>query len=210
MNILESLEWRYATKKFDSNEILSSEIIKRLSVAFNLTATSYGLQPVKLKIVQNKALQAKMRDASMRQEQVATASHVLVFCIENKVDKTFIDNYFETIKSTRDGNDKSLEGYHKVLIERFSVLTEEQIKEWATKQAYIALGNLLTVCAVEKVDSCPMEGFIPNEIDALLNLDKENLSSVLLLPIGIRASDDKNAIHKKVRRPLGDIVALIS
>lgn len=210
MNILESLEWRYATKKFDSNKILSSEIIQRLSVAFNLTATSYGLQPVKLKIVQNKALQAKMRDASMRQEQVATASHVLVFCIENKVDKTFIDNYFETIKNTREGDGKGLEGYHKVLIERFSVLTEEQIKEWATKQAYIALGNLLTVCAVEKVDSCPMEGFIPNEIDALLNLEKENLSSVLLLPIGIRASDDKNAIHKKVRRPLGDIVALIS
>jgi len=85
------------------------------------------------------------------------------------------------------------------LIDRFSVKTASQIKDWATKQAYLALGNLLTVCAVEQIDSCPMEGFIPKQIDEILALEKENLSSVLLLPIGKRAEDDENAIHKKVR-----------
>lgn len=210
MNILESLEWRYATKKFDENEILSAEAIDRLSKAFNLTATSYGLQPIKLKIVQNKDIQLKMKDAAMGQIQVSTASHVLVLCIENKVDAPFINSYFDIIKETQTGGEEGLDRYNKVLIDRFSVKTEEEIKDWATKQAYLALGNLLTVCAAEKIDSCPMEGFFPNQIDELLHLDKENLNSVLLLPIGKRALDDKNATHKKVRRALGDVVELIS
>ena len=210
MNILESLEWRYATKKFDENEILSAEAIDRLSKAFNLTATSYGLQPIKLKIVQNKDIQLKMKDAAMGQVQVSTASHVLVLCIENKVDAPFINSYFDMIKETQTGGGEGLDRYNKVLIDRFSVKTEEEIKDWATKQAYLALGNLLTVCAAEKIDSCPMEGFFPNQIDELLHLDKENLNSVLLLPIGKRALDDKNATHKKVRRALVDVVELIS
>lgn len=210
MNILESLEWRYATKKFNENIILSTEIIDRLSKAFNLTATSYGLQPIKLKVVKNKELQLKMKDAAMGQVQVSTASHVLVLCIENNIDEKYINTFFNIIKSTRSGDSKGLDKYNKVLVDRFSVKTASEIKDWATKQAYLALGNLLTVCAVEQVDSCPMEGFIPKEIDELLGLKKENLSSVLLLPIGKRSEDDKSAIHQKVRKPLVDVVEVIS
>jgi len=210
MNILDSLEWRYATKKFDNITILTEKAIERLSIAFNLTATSYGLQPIQLKIVKNKGLQARMKEASMGQEQVSTASHVLVFCVENKISKAFINAYFDTIKETREGDIQGVDVYNKILVDRFSVKTAEQIKDWATKQAYLALGNLLTVCAVEQIDSCPMEGFIPKQIDEILELEKENLSSVLLLPIGKRAEDDKNAVHKKVRRPLKSIVGMIS
>jgi len=210
MNILKSLEWRYATKKFDNTVILADSVIEGLSIAFNLTATSYGLQPIKLKIVKNKNLQLKMREASMGQEQISTASHVLVFCIENEISEGFINTYFENIKRTRKENIDGVNAYNQILIDRFSQKTKEQIKDWATKQAYLALGNLLTVCAVEQIDSCPMEGFIPSKIDELLNLPKENLSSVLLLPIGKRSKDDENAIHKKVRRPLNSIIEIIS
>lgn len=210
MNILDSLEWRYATKKFDTNTILPESIIERISMAFNLTATSYGLQPIKLKIVKNKALQHKMRDAAMGQEQVSTASHVLVFCIENEVSNDFINAYFENIKKDRNTNIKAINAYNQVLIDRFAKKTVAQIKDWATKQAYLALGNLLTVCAIEKIDSCPMEGFIPEQINELLNLNQESLSAVLLLPIGKRANDDTNATLKKVRRPLHSIVEVIS
>jgi len=173
---------------------LTNEYFREFRVA--LTATSYGLQPIKLKIVKNKSLQAKMYKASMNQEQVSTASHVLVFCIENNISEDFINSYFDTIKSTREEDIEGVDAYNKVLIDRFSVKTASQIKDWATKQAYLALGNLLTVCAVEQIDSCPMEGFIPKQIDEL--------------PIGKRAEDDENAIHKKVRRPLESIVEVIS
>lgn len=208
MDVIESLEWRYATKKFDDKFILDSNHIKQLSKAFNLTATSYGLQPIKLKIVKNKALQTQMEALAFGQQQVSTASHVLVFCIENKVDKQFIDAYFEIVNNVRHLKEAS-NSYHKVLVDRFSEKTETEIKDWAVKQAYLALGNLLTVCAFYQIDSCPMEGFIPSKVDELLGLAKENLSSVLLLPIGKRADDDKNSSLKKVRRPIAQTVEVI-
>ena len=85
-------------------------------------------------------------------------------------------------------------------------MSKEQIFNWCKNQAYIALGNLLTVCAIEKVDSCPMEGFIPEECDKILELDKHKLKSVLMLPVGYRADDDMFSEMKKVRKSLSESV----
>ena len=78
--------------------------------------------------------------------------------------------------------------------------------DWAIRQAYIALGNLMTVCAIEKIDSCPMEGFNPEAIDEVLQLNLKGLKSVLLLPVGKRAKDDIFADLKKVRKPLNETI----
>lgn len=209
MNIIESLQWRYATKIFDSSAIISEDKIDRICRAFNLTATSYGLQPLKLLVVKNKDLQLKMQAAAFNQTQVSSASHVLVFCIETNINADFIDNYFTTMKAARPDDFESIDAYHKVLISRFENKPQEELNLWATKQAYIALGNLMTVCALEKVDSCPMEGFVPSAIDELLALDKKGLASVLLLPIGIRDKEDTSANGSKVRRPISDIIETI-
>lgn len=82
----------------------------------------------------------------------------------------------------------------------------EKRQEWSIKQAYIALGNLMTVCAIEQIDSCPMEGFVPKAFDDILDLQSKNLKSVLLLPVGYRAADDMFADFKKVRKPLKETV----
>ena len=150
-----------------------------------------------------------MQAAAMNQVQVSTASHVLVLCIETNVNADFIDNYFTTMKTARPNDFENIDAYHKVLNSRFENKSQDELNLWATKQAYLSLGNLLTVCAIEKVDSCPMEGFIPSAIDELLELDKKHLASVLLLPIGIRAKDDLSANETKVRRPISDIVESI-
>jgi len=94
MSNIKALNWRYATKKFDDSKILSEDKIKVLKQAFNLTATSYGLQPLKMLIVSNKETQSRLREFSMNQQQVDTASHVMVICIEDKIDENFITNYF--------------------------------------------------------------------------------------------------------------------
>ena len=206
MDILESLKWRYAVKKFDDSKIIEDSKIEKLTEAFNLTATSYGLQPLKLIVLKNKELQLKIKDIAFKQEQVSSASHLLVICIEKKIDKAFIDRYFDNIKSYKPKQLKEVEEYHKVLLDRFKDKTDEEISLWATKQAYIALGNLLTVCAFEKIDSCPMEGFIPAKLDTLLNLEQKNITSVLLLPVGYREKEDQNAKSPKIRRPISDII----
>lgn len=206
MESVKALKWRYATKKFDSEKLLSAEKIEILKRAFNLTATSYGLQPLKLLVIQNKELQQKLMAASYNQKQVGTASHVLVIGIEKEIGEPFIEKYFKYVKDIRNTPDHILHPFRDSLIGDFKKKPLEEIRTWATHQAYLVLGTLLTVCAVEEIDSCPMEGFEPEKYDEILGLDKHNLQSVLALPVGYRAEDDFFADLKKVRRPLEETI----
>lgn len=206
MDIIESLKWRYATKKFDTEKTLPQEKIDVLTEAFNLTATSYGLQPVKLVVLKNKTLQQKLVPHSWDQKQVADASHVLIICIEKEIDEDYITNYFEHVKAVRNTSDDILKSFREDLIYSFKEKPSEEITTWAAKQAYLALGNLLTVCAAEQIDACPMEGFVPEKYDELLSLKDLGLHSVLVLPVGYRAEDDFFSSLKKVRKSIDDIV----
>jgi nitroreductase len=205
-NVIDSLNWRYATKKFDSTKLLSVEKIDTIKHAFNLTATSYGLQPVKLVIFSNKKLQERLVKYTMDQIQLSQASHVLVFCIETNIDKEFINKYFNRIKHLRNTPEAILNPFKDFLIDDFEQKTQKQIEDWATKQAYLTMGNLMTVCAFENIDACPMEGFLPKKYDKILQLNKQGLKSVLVMPIGYRANDDMFADFKKVRKELNNSV----
>lgn len=206
INIIEQLEWRYAVKKFDAAKLVSDVQIEKLKQAFNLTATSYGLQPIKMVIVQNKEVQTQLVPSSMQQLQVAQASHVLVLCIEKNIDAEYISGYFEKVKSVRGTSDEILAPFKDNIISSFSNKDVKEVHEWSKNQAYLALGNLLTVCAIEKIDSCPMEGFSPEAYDKKLNLNEKGLTSVLVLPVGYRAEDDVFSTFKKVRRNIEDSI----
>lgn len=206
MESVNALKWRYAAKKFDPDNILSAEKIEILKKAFNLTASSYGLQPLKLVVIQNKELQHRLMEASFKQKQISTASHVLVICIEKSVGKEFIENYFKTVREVRKTPEEILQPFRESLIGNFEQKPIDEVKVWATHQAYLVLGTLLTVCAVEEIDSCPMEGFEAQKYNDILELDNYNLEAVLALPVGKRAPDDFFADLKKVRRPLDDTV----
>ena len=200
--VIEALQWRYAVKKFDSEKKLTNQQLDTVKEAFNLTATSYGLQPIRLVIIEDKTLQEKLVSASMNQRQVADCSHLLVICIEKVIDGDYVKSYFKRVKDIRDTPDEILKPFRDYLLDVFKKDSDEETALWASKQAYLAMGNLLTVCALEKIDACPMEGFETIAYDDLLGLDKMGLSSVLVLPIGYRAADDMFADFKKVRRSL--------
>lgn len=201
-DIIERLEWRYAVKKFNENKKLSEGQIARLKQAFNLTATSYGLQPIKLVVVQNKELQKELVAHSYQQTQVAQASHLLVFCVESNIDSHYISSYFKRVKEVRGTPEEVLSPFKQSLVNEFTNKAPEEVFTWATKQAYLAMGNLLTFCAVEKIDACPMEGFVPEQYNKVLGLKAQGLSAVLAMPIGYRAQDDMFSEFKKVRRKL--------
>ena len=206
MNIIDSLKWRYATKKFDDTKYISDAKIEVLKQAFNLTATSYGLQPVKLIVIKNKTLQQELVQHSMNQQQVAQASHILVFCTVDTIDEAYVKSYFKRIKDIRNTPDEILNPFKEFLIEDFNTKAVDDIQLWATKQAYLAMGNLLTVCAIEEIDACPMEGFEPKVYDEILDLKTKGLNSVLVMPIGYRADDDLFSTLKKVRKEIVDSV----
>lgn len=206
MNSIANLKWRYAVKKFDVDRTLSSEQLETVKNAFNLTATSYGLQPISMVIVANKEIQKKLVPYSFDQQQVAQASHVLVICIENEVDDKFISNYFKQVTNIRGVSNKILDPFKNALIDDFSKKDIQEIKDWSKNQAYLAMGNLLTVFAAEKIDACPMEGFVPEGYDDLLGLNKKGITSVLVMPIGFRADDDVFATFKKVRKDINESI----
>ena len=209
-SIIEHLEWRYAVKKFDENHRLSDQKIQKIKNAFNLTATSYGLQPIKMVIVQNKELQKQLVVHSWDQQQVAQASHLLIFCTEARIDAKYISGYFERIKQIRGTSDEILNPFKEAMLSNFEKMDTLQIQQWAKNQAYLAMGNLLTICAAEQIDSCPMEGFVPSAYEELLGLKDKGLNAVLVMPIGYRAEDDMFSGFKKVRRNLSDSIIEIT
>ncbi|AUS07172.1 NAD(P)H-dependent oxidoreductase [Pseudotamlana carrageenivorans] len=206
MDTIKQLKWRYATKKFNVEKKLSEEKLNLIKQAFNLTATSYGLQTIKLVVVKEQETRQSLLKASFNQKQVVEASHLLVICVQSDITTTDIENYYKNIKGIRQTSETILKPYRESLVNMMSNKTIAERLQWSANQAYIALGNLMTVCAVEGIDSCPMEGFIPQEYDRILDLEKQGLKSVLLLPIGYRADDDMFSTFKKVRRPLNEAV----
>ena len=202
MDIINQLEWRYATKKFDSSKKLSKNQINTLKKAFSLTATSYGLQTISLVIVKDEVLRESLVPHAFNQNQVLEASHLLVICIQENILKNDVVSHFDNIKNIRNTPEGILKPYRESLIETMDSMSVEAREIWSKNQAFIALGNLMTVCAVEGIDSCPMEGFIPEKYDEILKLTKKGLKSVLLLPVGFRANDDMFADFKKVRKPI--------
>ncbi len=205
-NSIKKLEWRYAVKKFDSERVVSKAKIEKLKKAFNLTATSYGLQPIKMIVLHNKVLQQQLVPFTYNQAQVAQASHILIICIEKNIDRSYITNYFERVRQIRGTDETILRPFKEALVHNFSKMKEEEIAQWAIRQAYLALGTLMTICAIEEIDSCPMEGFVPSAYDDFLGLTYKGLESVLVLPIGYRAEDDMFSDFKKVRKNIEDSI----
>ena len=209
MDTIKQLKWRYATKKFNVNKTLSKAKLGVITQAFNLTATSFGLQTIKLIVIEDKELRASLVEASYNQKQVLEASHLLIISIQKDILEEDIVDYYKNIKQVRNTPDSILKPYQKDLINMMEGKSVQERQQWSTNQAYIALGNLMTVCAIEGVDSCPMEGFIPSKYDEILKLNEKGLKSVLLLPIGYRAEDDMFSELKKVRKPLEEAVIKI-
>ena len=210
MDTIDSLKWRYATKKFDINKQLTKTQINILKEAFNLTATSYGLQPISLVIVDNKEIQKKLVEHSWKQEQVAQASHLLVLCVPKEYNKNEVENYFKLVKEIRNTPDEVINPFKEFLLDDISKKTQEELFLWNKNQVYLAMGNLLTVCAIEQIDSCPMEGFVSDKYDEILDLENRNLTSVLVLPVGFRADDCYMKDLAKVRKKRQDCVIEIS
>ena len=206
MDVIKQLKWRYATKKFDASKTLPEQKLQILKEAFNLTATSFGLQTISMVVVEDRYIRQSLVEHAYNQKQVVDASHLLVICVQTDITDGDINRYYQNIKALRKTADHILEPYRKDLIKFVEKMSVEERLRWSTNQAYIALGNLMTVCAIEEIDSCPMEGFVPATFDKLLGLDKKQLKSVLLLPVGYRAEDDMFSGFKKVRKNVDDAV----
>jgi len=197
--IIDALNWRYATKKFDTTKKLNQDDMDILLEALRLSPSSFGLQPWKFIQVKNPETRMQLQENSRGQPQVTEASDLLVIAVKTNVQESDVDEYLQSIVDTQGVSIDNLDGLKNMLIGTIGARTPEQLKGWNQKQAYIAMGVLLTVCASMKIDACPMEGFDPVKYDEMLGLDKLWLTATLVIPVGYRSEDDKYANAPKVR-----------
>ena len=202
---LENQNWRYATKKFDATKKITNEDLDTLKEAIRLSSSSYGLQPYKVIIVENPELRANIQPAAWGQSQIVEASHLIIFANETKVDDLAIDEYIKNISQTRNMPIEALAGYGDFMKSKITSLTPEEKNIWTAKQTYLALGNLLNVAAELKIDTTPMEGFVPAQVNEILGLDKLGLNATLIATLGYRHDEDATQHYKKVRKSNEDL-----
>lgn len=207
MSLIKDLEWRYATKKFDSSKKVDQKLVDEIIKAAWLAPTSSGLQPFKVIEITNQELKDKIVPIAYNQQQVADASHVLVFAAWDNYTENRIDTIYGKITKDRGQDENQYTPYTDRLKKAYLNRDAQENFEHAARQAYIAFGFAMAMAAELKVDSTPMEGFDEKELDKLLNLNKEGLKSVTILPLGYRDEANDWLVNlKKVRHPEADFL----
>ena len=208
--LLDALQWRYATKVFDAAKKIPAEIWQTLERALVLTPTSYGLQPYKFLVISDPAKRAELLPHSWNQKQVVDASHFVVFAARTKVTEADVAKLIRRTSDVRKIPAASLNFYRDMMLgDIVNGPRSQHAHEWAARQAYIALGNLMTCAAVLGVDTCPMEGLNPAEYDRILGLAGGDYATVVACALGYRAATDKSAKLAKVRYETADLVAKV-
>lgn len=201
MELLESLEWRYATKKMNGDKIPQDKL-ERILEATRLAPSSYGLTPYQVIVVEDQELKEKLVGACYGQTQLADSSAVLVFATWDAImTENGVDDYINNIADQRNIPVNVLDDFKGMIMGTLDNMYNEQKKVWAQKQAYIGLGVSIVASAMEEVDSTPMEGFVPAQVDEILGLKDMGLSSTVILTLGYRDTEgDSLSTMKKIRR----------
>lgn len=202
----DDLNWRYATKKFDSSKKIPKQEFTELLEVLRLSPSSFGLQPWKFVIIHDPVLRKKLRPHAWDQPQVTDAGALIVFCALKSMDENYVKRYVGYVAQVRGVTKESLLDYEQKILGSLKGKTPEAISQWMKNQVNIALGVFLSECAHRKIDACPMEGFDPKKFDEILGLHKAGLESVVLCAVGYRAVDDHYASLKKVRFDRSEVI----
>lgn len=206
IDVLERLNWRYATKVFNPEKKISTELWDEVEESLVLTPSSFGLQPWKFLVITDQSVKEKLLEHSWNQPQVTDCSHLIVLTALNNLEADDVERFIIDIHSKRGGERVALDPYKGMMIGFLSAMNEEQKHAWAKNQVYIALGQLMTTAAMLEIDACPMEGIAPAKYDEILGLEGGRYSTVVACPMGYRSDDDKYGTLAKVRYGKEDII----
>lgn len=198
--LLDNLNWRYATKKFDASKKISAADLNTLKEAVRLAASSYGLQPYKVIIVENPEIREQLKAAAYGQTQITDASQLFIFANDLNAGAESVDAYIKNISETRGVPADALAGFSDMMKGTIANLSQEAKNIWTAKQTYIALGTLLAAAAELKIDATPMEGFNPAAFNEILGFDKLGLNASVIATVGYRHDEDDTQHYKKVRK----------
>ena len=209
MGILDSLEWRYATKSFDKSKKVKESDLDKIKESVRLSATSYGLQLFKVLIIENNEIREKLKPFSWNQGQITDSDILMVFCSNTNVSNEDIDDYIKLKSEAENIAVDNLKGYADFMKAKLTILPTEKASIWTQKQTYLALSNVLTICGELKIDTCPIEGFKSAKYNEILGLDERGLNSAVVISIGYRSADDKSQHTVKTRKTVEQLFETI-
>ena len=199
MELLNALEWRYASKKMNGKQV-PGEKVERILEAIRLAPSSMGLQPYTVLLITDPEVKKQILPIANNQQQIVDSSHLLVFAAWDNITPEHVDDYVNLTASTRNIPVESLDQFKSMLVS-ISNRPQQENYEWAARQSYIAFATAIAAAAEERVDATPMEGFNNADLDVLLGLKEKGLRSITILPLGYRDSEnDWLAKFPKVRR----------
>ncbi|RFC45060.1 MAG: Nitroreductase [Verrucomicrobia bacterium] len=208
--LLEALHWRYATKKFDATRKIPEGQWMAIEQSMVLSPSSFGLQPWRFVVVQNREILEKLPAISWGQTQPVECSHYVVFAYRRDMTVGDVDRFVARIAEVRAVSLESLEGYRNFMLGSHKLALESgTLNEWCARQVYLAIGETMTAAALLGIDTCPMEGIERAKYDSLLGLEAEGYSSVCSVAFGYRSEEDKHAALPKVRFSRADVVQYV-
>jgi len=208
--LLEILNWRYATRKFDGAKIIAPDVWDALEQSLVMAPSSIGLQPWKFYVVADRAMKERLLPAAWHQVQVVECSHFVVFTVRKNLGAEHVDRHVARMAEVRGQTVESLAKFRGMALGNLDkARAEGRLDTWQTHQIYIALGKFMMAAAALGVDTCPMEGFEPQKFDEILGLNGTDLTSVVACAAGFRVPDERFAQMKKVRFRTQDVVVRI-
>ena len=194
--LLEKLNWRYATKVFNPGKKIDDELWEQVEESMVLTPSSFGLQPWKFLVINDQSVKDKLLEYSWSQPQVTDCSHLVVLLVQKGIDEDDVNKFINDTHAKRGGELSDLDAYKGMMLGFLSAMSDEQIEAWARNQVYIALGQLMTSAAMLEIDACPMEGITPAKYDEVLGLEGGRYGTVLACPMGYRGDDEYGQLAK--------------
>ncbi|WP_292009542.1 NAD(P)H-dependent oxidoreductase [Chryseobacterium sp.] len=209
MELIERLNWRFATKSMNGQKVPQDKIDRILEAA-RLAPTSSGLQPFEIIVITNQEVKERIKPAAWNQQQITACSHLLVFAAWDHYTEERINKMFDLTNDIRGFKNEGWENYRKQLLDLYPNRSAKENFHHTAKQAYISFGAAIIAAAFEEVDSTPMEGFSPEAVDEILNLKEKGLKSVVMLPLGYRDEDNDWLVNlAKVRKAKEDFITEI-
>lgn len=207
---------RYSCKSFSDKKISQADFDAILEVV-RLSETSFGSEPFKVVVVQNQEIRTKMKEVSWGgQAQIPECSHLLVFLAKNqeysKYDSLHLKDHFKNTIGLNDvALNQRLSKYKEFQLEDFDLKTDRQITDWAHRQTYIVLANVILMAKAIGIDSCPMEGFDKQKMTQILKdagVELQGLDVSVMLALGY--SSGKVPAREKIRRSIDKIVSYLN
>ncbi len=205
-DLLDALNFRYATKSFDRARRIPKETWDAIESSLTLTPSSFGLQPWKFLVIDSPDVREKLKAVSWGQSQVTDASHLVVLTTRTDLEQADIDLWVARLSLVQGTPLENLAGLSGVISSFSGGMSIAEKQAWNTRQVYIALGQLMTAAAVLGIDSCPLEGISAPGYDEVLGLKDSGYATAVACALGFRSADDKYASAPKARFPQEQVI----